>query len=55
MYRVNVKCGNCGNQDRVEIPTGQKVDSTQCPICKVKALFLNLNPFPEVVEVIKDG
>ncbi len=50
MYQVNVSCVNCGAEQRIELPTGTKVDDSQCPVCQCKTLCLSWFAMPEVVE-----
>ena len=55
MYRVNVKCSNCGKEERITIQAGQMVEDRPCPTCKCKTLALSWMPHPEVVEEVKDA
>src|SRR3989440_590542 len=37
-YPVRVRCGNCGDTDRIQIPKGRLVESHPCPICNCMRL-----------------
>ncbi len=38
MYRIKVKCTNCGYENYIDIPTGQLIHSKRCPVCGCLAI-----------------